>query len=141
MAHAGVPCSNPGEAKVWRLVTLKPFKIQRCSLHFWKIPIFISMDTTCQISSCNLNSWKSLPNIARFVLVYLLAVCRLLHIVVLVLLMCLIPTRIGSVLAESFDQKGWLDSDRLAWKSSLFKEYPKWASFKQHSTKVKCSME
>ena len=37
----GGPGSNPGEAKLWRLVTLKPFEIRRSTLHFWKIPTFI----------------------------------------------------------------------------------------------------
>ena len=42
---------------------------------------------TCQSNSCNLNSWNSFTNIASFITVYLLAVCRLLHTVVLVRLL------------------------------------------------------
>ena len=40
LTHAGGPGSNPGQAKVWRLVTLKPLKLQQCTLHFQKPPIF-----------------------------------------------------------------------------------------------------
>ena len=41
LAHAGVPGSNPGEAQLWRLVTLK---LQQCTLHFWKPLIFFCLD-------------------------------------------------------------------------------------------------
>ena len=36
LTHAGGLGSNPGQAELWRLVTLKPLKLKLCTLHFWK---------------------------------------------------------------------------------------------------------
>ena len=44
LAHVGVPGSNPGEPELKRLVTLKPLKLQQCTLHFQKPPISLYLD-------------------------------------------------------------------------------------------------
>ena len=44
LAQVWVACSKPGEAELWRLVTLKLFKLQQCSLHFLKPPISLYLD-------------------------------------------------------------------------------------------------
>ena len=44
VTHAGGVGSNPGVPEIWRLVTLKPLKLQQCTLHFWKPLIFFYLD-------------------------------------------------------------------------------------------------
>ena len=44
LTHAGGPGSKPGVPQLWRLVTLKPLKLQQCTLHFWKPLIFFYLD-------------------------------------------------------------------------------------------------
>ena len=44
LTHAGGPGSNPGVPQLWRPVTLKPLKLQQCTLHFWKPLIFFYLD-------------------------------------------------------------------------------------------------
>ena len=48
----------------------------RCTLHFCKIQIAISIVSTCQSHSFTLNIWKLIPKTATFITVYLLAVCN-----------------------------------------------------------------
>ena len=52
VTHAGGLGSNPGQAELWRLVTLKPLKLQQCTLHFWKPLIFFYLDKRGQEPSC-----------------------------------------------------------------------------------------
>ena len=52
LTHAGGPGSNPGQAELWRLVTLKPLKLQQCTLHFWKPLIFFYLNKRVQEHSC-----------------------------------------------------------------------------------------
>ena len=42
--YAGGPDWSPGQSELWRLVTLKPLKLQQCTLHFWKPLIFSYLD-------------------------------------------------------------------------------------------------
>ena len=64
--HAGDPGSNPGRAKIWRLVTLKPLKLHQCTLHFWKPPIFFFLDKRGQECSCMFSLWCAIRNTHRF---------------------------------------------------------------------------
>ena len=80
--------SNPGQrnwldsqttrrmCQLWWAAVLMPFKIQRCTLQFWKIPVFFYVVPAYQNNSCNLNTRESVPKIATFITVYLLAVCN-----------------------------------------------------------------
>ena len=52
VTHAGCMGSNPGVAKLWRLVTLKSLKLQQCTLHVWKPLLFIFLDKGDQECSC-----------------------------------------------------------------------------------------
>ena len=52
VTQASGPGSNPIEAELWRLVTLKPLKLQQCTLHFWKPLIFFCLDKRGQEHSC-----------------------------------------------------------------------------------------
>ena len=72
MTHAGGPSSNPGVPQLWRLVTLKPLKLQQCTLHFWKPLIFFYLDKRGQGHSYVLNTQKVLLKIPGFTIVYLL---------------------------------------------------------------------
>ena len=40
-------------------VTLKPLKLQQCTLHFWKPPVFFYMDKRGQEFSCMIRLQKS----------------------------------------------------------------------------------
>ena len=44
--------------QLWQAVILKPFKLKKCILHFWKSPIFIYLVTAGQGHTCALNTWK-----------------------------------------------------------------------------------
>ena len=66
VTHAGGVGSNPGVAKVWRLVTLKFLKLQQCTLHFWKPPVFIFLDKGDQEHSCIFSLWYAIANTRRF---------------------------------------------------------------------------
>ena len=44
VTHEVGPGSNPGVPQLWRLVTLKPSKLQQCTLHFWTPLIFFNYD-------------------------------------------------------------------------------------------------
>ena len=48
LALAGVPGSNPGEAELYRLVTLKLLKLDQCILHFRKPLISLYLDSEGQ---------------------------------------------------------------------------------------------
>ena len=52
LTQAGGPGSNPGVPQLWRLVTLKPLKLQQCTLHFWKPLIFFFLEKRGQECSC-----------------------------------------------------------------------------------------
>ena len=52
MTHAGGMGSNPGVPELWRLVTLKPLKLQQCTLHFWKPQIFFYLNKRGKEHSC-----------------------------------------------------------------------------------------
>ena len=52
LTHAGGPGSNPGVSKLGRLVTLKPFKLQQCTLHFQKPLVFVYLDKRGKEHSC-----------------------------------------------------------------------------------------
>ena len=52
LTHAGGVGSNPGVPELWRLVPLKPLKLQQCTLHFGKPLIFFYMDKRGQEHSC-----------------------------------------------------------------------------------------
>ena len=52
LTHAGGVGSNSGVPELWRLVTLKPLKLQQCTLHFRKPLIFFYMDKRGQEHSC-----------------------------------------------------------------------------------------
>ena len=54
LTHAGGVGSNPGVPELWRLVTLKPLKLQQCTLHFWKPLIFLYLEKRGQECSCML---------------------------------------------------------------------------------------
>ena len=54
LTHAGGVGSNPRVPELWRLVTLKPLKLQQCTLHFWKPLIFFYLDKRGQECSCML---------------------------------------------------------------------------------------
>ena len=73
MTHVGGPGSNPGLPQLWRLVTLKPLKLQQCTLHFWKPPIFFYLDKRGQGLSYVLNTQKAFVKIPGFTIVSLLA--------------------------------------------------------------------
>ena len=66
LTHAGGLGSNPGLAELWRLVTLKPLKLQQCTLHFRKPLIFFYSDKKGQEHSCILRPWYSIWNVPRF---------------------------------------------------------------------------
>ena len=66
VTHAGGVGSNPGVAKLWRLVTLKSLKLQQCTLHFWKPPVFIFLDKRDQERSCIFSLWYAIGNTLRF---------------------------------------------------------------------------
>ena len=73
LTYAGCLGSNPGQAKLWRLVTLKPLKLQQCTLHFWKPLIFFYLDKRGQGHSYVLNTQKAFVKIPGFTIVSLLA--------------------------------------------------------------------
>ena len=73
LTHAGGPGSNPGVPQLWRLVTLKPLKLQQCTLHFWKPLIFFYLDKRGQGHSYVLNTQKAFLKIPGFTIVSLLA--------------------------------------------------------------------
>ena len=73
LTHAGGPGSNPGVPQLWRLVTLKPLKLQQCTLHFWKPLIFFYLDKRGQGLSYVLNTQKAFVKIPGFTIVSLLA--------------------------------------------------------------------
>ena len=58
-----MPASSSGHLcklhQLWQAVILKPFKLEKCALHFWTPPIFISLVPTGQGYCCVLNTWKS----------------------------------------------------------------------------------
>ena len=56
--------SWPGE--IWRFVTLKPLKLQQCTLHFWKPPVFVSLDKRDQEHSWIFRLWYAIANTQRF---------------------------------------------------------------------------
>ena len=66
VTHAGGPGSSPSVAKLWRLVTLKSLKLQQCTLHFWKPPVFIFLDKRDQEHSCIFSLWYAIGNTLRF---------------------------------------------------------------------------
>ena len=68
LTHAGGMGSNPAVAKLWRLVTLKSLKLQQCTLHFWKPPVFIFLDKRDQERSCIFSLWYAITNTLRFTL-------------------------------------------------------------------------
>ena len=53
--------------QLWQAVILKPFKLEECTLHFWKPPIFINLALAGQGHSCVLKSRKSFVNDPRFI--------------------------------------------------------------------------
>ena len=57
--------------QLWQAVTLKPFKLEECTLHFRNPPIFINLFPAGQSHSCVLNTWKSVLKMDRFITVYL----------------------------------------------------------------------
>ena len=52
LTHAGGLGSKPVVPELWRLVILKPLKLQQCTLHFWKPLIFFYLDKRGQEHSC-----------------------------------------------------------------------------------------
>ena len=66
LTHAGGPGSNPGQAELWRLVILKPLKLQQCILHFWKPLMFFYMDNRGQEHSFMFSLWYVIGNTHRF---------------------------------------------------------------------------
>ena len=66
LTHAGDPGSNPSQAELWRLVTLKSLKLQQCSLHFWKPLIFFYLGKRGQERSCMFSLWYAIENTHRF---------------------------------------------------------------------------
>ena len=77
LTHTGSPGSNPGQAKLWRLVTLKPLKLQQCTLHFWKPLIFFYLGKRDQGHSYVLNTQIVFLKIPSFTIVSLLLGCTL----------------------------------------------------------------
>ena len=73
MTHGGDLGSNPGLPQLWRLVTLKPLKLQQCTLHFWKPLIFFYLGKRGQGQSYVLNTQKAFVKIPGFTIVSLLA--------------------------------------------------------------------
>ena len=73
LIHAGSRGSNHGQAEVWRLIILKPLKLQQCTLHFWKPLIFFYLDKRGQGHSYVLNTQKAFVKIPGFTIVSLLA--------------------------------------------------------------------
>ena len=57
----------------WQAVILKPFKLDKCTLHFWKPPIFINLVVAAQRYSFILNTLKSFPKMDRFIIVSVVA--------------------------------------------------------------------
>ena len=66
LTHAGGPGSNPGVPQLWRPITLKPLKLQQCTLHFWKPLIFFSLGKKGQGHSYVLNTQKASLKIPVF---------------------------------------------------------------------------
>ena len=62
LTHAGGPGSNPGQANLWRLVTLKPLKVQQYTSHFRKPLIFFFLDKRGQQRSCMFSLWYAIMN-------------------------------------------------------------------------------
>ena len=73
LTQTGGPGSNPGVPQLWRLVTLKPLKLQQCTLHLWKPLIFFYLDKRGQGHSYVLNTQKAFVKIPGFTIVSLLA--------------------------------------------------------------------
>ena len=74
--------SNLDQAKLWRLVALKPLKLQQCTLHFWKPQIFFYLDKRGQERNCMFSLWYAivkliglLHNIANGCILTLESVC------------------------------------------------------------------
>ena len=63
--------------QLWQAVILKPFKLEECILHFWKLPIFINLVLAGQDHTYVLNALKAFLKIASFITVYLVAQVRL----------------------------------------------------------------
>ena len=68
LTHAGGPGSNPRVPQLWRLVTLKPLKLQQCTLHFWKPLIFFYLYKRGQEHSCMFSLWYAIGKTHRFTL-------------------------------------------------------------------------
>ena len=66
LTHAGGPGSNSGQIKLWRLVTLKPLKLQQSILHFRKLLIFFCLVKRGQERSCIFSPWYAIVNTHRF---------------------------------------------------------------------------
>ena len=66
LTHAGGPGSNPGVPQLWRLVTLKPLKLQECTLHFWKPLIFFFLDKRGEEHSSMSSLWYAIILLHRF---------------------------------------------------------------------------
>ena len=67
LTHVGGPGSNLSQAELWRLVTLKPLKLQHYTLHFWKLPVFIYLDKEDHKRICVFGSWYAILNDTRFI--------------------------------------------------------------------------
>ena len=72
-----MPTSSSGHLyklhQLWQAVILKLFKLEECTLLFWKPPIFINLVPEGQGYSCMFNTWKSVLKMDRFITVYLVA--------------------------------------------------------------------
>ena len=66
LTHSGGLGSNPGQAEVWRFVTLKPLKLQQCTLNFRKAPVFSYLVKECQVCSCIFGLWYASGNTTSF---------------------------------------------------------------------------
>ena len=66
LTHAGGPGSNAGQAELWTFVTLKPLKLQQCTLHFRKAPVFSYLVKECQVCSCIFGLWYASGNTTSF---------------------------------------------------------------------------
>ena len=66
LTYTGGPGSNAGQADFWRLVTLKPLKLQQCTLHFWKPLIFFYLDKRGQERSLMFSLWYAIRNTHRY---------------------------------------------------------------------------
>ena len=63
--------------QLWEALILKPFKLEKCILHFWKLPIFIYVILAWHGHSYILNIQKVFLKTPNFTTVHILGVCIL----------------------------------------------------------------